>query len=135
LSGGQTLSPELADKILKRCRSLWSAYGAVETTAYSTLKRVERSAPVTIGRPIANTRVYVLDGSHQPVPVGLTGELLVAGDGVAAGYLNRPDLTAEAFVEDPFAGGRAYRTGDLARWLPGGELELAGTQECAGPAG
>ena len=125
LSGGEQLSRELADQILDRCRVLWNAYGAVETTAYSTLARVERSVPVTIGRPIANTRVYVLDAYNQPVPVGVTGELLVAGDGVGSGYLDRTDLTAEAFVDDPFGPGRAYRTGDLARWLPDGELELA----------
>jgi arthrofactin-type cyclic lipopeptide synthetase A len=69
--------------------------------------------------------VYVLDGYEQPVPVGVVGELLVAGDGVASGYLNRPDLTAAAFVDDPFAPGRAYRTGDLARWLPDGDVQLA----------
>jgi amino acid adenylation domain-containing protein len=125
LSGGEQLSRELADQILARCRVLWNAYGAVETTAYCTLARVEPSVPVTIGRPLANTRVYVLDGYEQPVPVGVVGELLVAGDGVASGYLNRPDLTAAAFVDDPFAPGRAYRTGDLARWLPDGDVQLA----------
>jgi len=125
LSGGEQLSQELAHQILERCWVLWNAYGAVETTAYSLLGRVERSAPVTIGRPLANTRVYVLDADQRPVPVGVTGELLVAGDGVASGYLNRADLTAEAFIDDPFGPGRASRTGDLARWLPDGELELA----------
>jgi amino acid adenylation domain-containing protein len=124
LSGGEPLSRELADGILDRFRVLWNAYGAVATTAYATLGRVERSVPVTIGRPIANTRVYVVDGHDQPVPVGVTGELLVAGQGVAAGYLNRPDLTAEAFVDDPFGPGRACRTGDLARWQADGQLEL-----------
>jgi amino acid adenylation domain-containing protein len=128
LSGGAPLSRELADQILDRCRVLWNAYGAVETTAYSTVARVERSAPVTVGRPIANTRVYVLDGYNQPVPVGVTGELLVAGDGVASGYLNRTDLTTEAFVSDPFGPGSAYRTGDLARWLSDGKLEIAFAQ-------
>jgi amino acid adenylation domain-containing protein len=132
LSGGEQLSQALADQILERCRVLWNAYGAVETTTYATLGRVEQSVPVTIGRPIANTRVYVLDGYNQPVPVGVTGELLVAGDGVTSGYLNRTDLTAEAFVDDPFGPGSAYRTGDLARWLPDGELELAFTQNRSG---
>jgi amino acid adenylation domain-containing protein len=129
LTGGEQLSQALADQILERCRVLWNAYGAVETTTYATLARVEQSVPVTIGRPIANTRVYVLDGYNQPVPVGVTGELLVAGDGVAAGYLNRTERTAEAFVDDPFGPGSAYRTGDLARWLPDGELELALPQD------
>jgi amino acid adenylation domain-containing protein len=125
LSGGGRLSQALADEILQRCRVLWNAYGAVETTTYATLARVEQSAPVAIGRPIANARVYVLDGYGQPVPVGVTGELLVAGDGVASGYLDRAGLTAEAFVDDPFGPGSAYRTGDLVRWLPDGELQLA----------
>jgi amino acid adenylation domain-containing protein len=129
LSGGGQLSRELADEILERCRVLWNAHGAVETTAYATLARVEQSVPVTVGRPIANTRVYVLDAYNRPVPVGVTGELLVAGDGVAAGYLNRTDLAAEAFVDDPFGPGSAYRTGDLARWLPDGQVELALTQD------
>ena len=125
LSGGEPLSTELAEKILDRARVLWNAYGAVATTAYATLGRVERSVPVTIGRPIANMRAYVVDGDNQPVPVGVTGELLVADQGVASGYLSWADLTAEAFVEDPFAPGIAYRTGDLARWRADGQLELA----------
>jgi non-ribosomal peptide synthetase component F len=129
LSGGELLSEGLADQILERCRVLWNAYGAVETTAYATLARVERSVPVAIGRPIANTRVYVVDGCNQPVPVGVTGELLVAGDGLASGYLDRPEETAEVFVDDPFGPGTAYRTGDLARWLPNGELELARSRD------
>ncbi|HVC69629.1 MAG TPA: condensation domain-containing protein [Acidimicrobiales bacterium] len=128
LSGGEPLSRELADQILERCRVLWNAYGAVETTVYSTMARVERTGPITIGRPIANTRVYVLDGHGRPVPLGATGELLVAGDGVASGYLDRPELSELAFVDDPFGAGRAYRTGDLARWRKGGELELVPRQ-------
>lgn len=124
LCGGEPLSPGLADQILERCRELWYGHGAVETTGYSTLARVERATPVISGRPIANTRVYVLDRHRQPVPVGVTGELLIAGEGVSSGYLNRDDLTADRFVEDPFASGSAYRTGDLARWRPGGEVEL-----------
>jgi amino acid adenylation domain-containing protein len=124
LSGGECLSPALADQILDRCRVLWNAYGATETTGYSLLARVERSVPIAIGRPIANTRAYVLDGNGQPTPVGVTGELLLAGDGVASGYLGRPGLTAQAFVDEPVGRGRAYRTGDLARWLPEGRMEL-----------
>jgi amino acid adenylation domain-containing protein len=124
LSSGDDLSRALADQILERCRVLWNAYGAVETTVYSILARVERSVPIAIGRPIANTRAYVLDGNRHPTPVGVTGELLIAGDGVASGYLGRAELTAQAFVDDPFGPGRAYRTGDLARWLPEGKMEL-----------
>ena len=131
LTGGERLSPALADRILERCRVLWNAYGAVETTVYSMLARVERSEPVAIGRPVANTRAYVLDRYGQPTPVGVTGELLLAGDGVASGYLGRAELRAQAFVDDPFGCGRAYRTGDLARWLPGGRIELVGTATAA----
>jgi len=124
LSGGEPLTAELAEQILERCQVLWNAYGAPETTLYCTLACVERSSQVTIGRPIANARAYVLDPRNQPVPVGVSGELVLAGAGVAGRYLNRPRLTTEAFVEDPFMPGRAYRTGDRARWLPGGDLEL-----------
>jgi polyketide synthase PksJ len=132
LSGGERLSTELAGEILDRCRVLWNGYGAIETTVYSTLAQVERSVPVTIGRPIANTRVYVVDAHGNPVPVGVPGELLVAGDGVASRYLDRPGLTAEAFVDDPFGPGVAYRTGDLARWLPEGQLEHLGRTDHSG---
>ncbi len=125
LSGGEPLSRALADELLDRCRVLWNAYGTVETTGYATLARVERSVPVSVGRPLANARAYVLDEHRRPVPVGVTGELLIAGDGVAAGYRHRSDLTAAAFVADPYGPGRAFRTGDLARWRAGGQLEVA----------
>ncbi len=124
LSGGEPLAPELSEQILQRCRVLWNAYGAAQTSGYCTLARVQRSGRITIGRPLANTSVYVLDAYNQPVPVGVTGELLVAGDGVASGYLNRAGLTANAFVDNPFGPGSAYRTGDRARWRADGELEL-----------
>jgi non-ribosomal peptide synthetase component F len=127
LSGGERLSRALADQILERCRALWNAYGAVETTVYSMLARVERSVPIAVGRPIANTRAYVLDRNCQPTPVGVTGELLLAGDGVASGYLGRGGLSAQVFVDDPIGPGRAYRTGDLARWLPDGQVEFVGS--------
>ncbi len=94
-------------------RPVWNMYGPTETTIWSSVARIE-SEEVTIGRPIANTRMYVLDGQNEPVPRGVTGELWIGGEGVARGYLNRPELTQERFVEDPFhKGTRMYRTGDL----------------------
>jgi non-ribosomal peptide synthetase component F len=123
LSGGEPLPAALAEQILMRCRVLWNAYGKAETGGYCTLGRVEVARPVTLGRPLANTRVYVRDHHGQPTPVGVAGELVVAGDGVAAGYLNRPELTAAAFVADPFGRALAHRTGDRARWRQDGTLE------------
>ncbi|QXH44671.1 amino acid adenylation domain-containing protein [Pseudomonas xanthosomatis] len=111
-------------------------YGPTETTGYATTSEVrsvpEGSDSVPIGRPIGNTRVYVLDGHGRPLPVGVVGELHIGGDGVAAGYLNRPQLTAERFVDDPFSGqpgARLYRTGDLGYWREDGQLECLGRND------
>ena len=105
-------------------------YGPTETTVWSTCSKVEHpESEITIGRPIANTRLYVLDRLLQPVPLGVPGELFIGGESVAAGYWHRPELTAEKFLPDPFAqdhGARMYRTGDLVRFLAGGELEFLG---------
>ncbi|WP_323074014.1 non-ribosomal peptide synthetase [Mycetohabitans endofungorum] len=111
-----------------------NAYGPTETTVCATAWRGTRdfSGEVPIGRPIANTRVYLLDAHGQPVPLGAVGELYIGGAGVARGYLNRPELTAERFVPDPFsddAGARLYKTGDLARYLPDGNLEYLGRND------
>jgi amino acid adenylation domain-containing protein len=127
LSGGEPLGAGLADAISERSAQLWNTYGPTETTVTSTLDRVERGHRITIGRPIANTKVYVLDRFGQPVPVGVPGELSIAGAGVADGYLNRPDETAERFSDDPFnPGERMYRTGDLVRQLVDGRLQHMG---------
>jgi amino acid adenylation domain-containing protein len=130
LCGGEPLTPELAQQLLARGASVWNLYGPTETTVWSTVHQVDgRTGPVPIGRPIANTQVYVVDGRGQPVPVGVKGELLIGGAGVARGYRGRPELTAEKFIPDPFGGrpgARLYRTGDVVRWLPGGELECLG---------
>lgn len=105
-------------------------YGPTETTVWSSTHIVEgMEDTVSIGRPIANTTFYVLDKHLQPVPVGIPGELFIAGKGVARGYLNRPELTSERFVKDPFShipGARMYRTGDLACYRPDGNLEFLG---------
>ncbi|WP_188433926.1 amino acid adenylation domain-containing protein, partial [Kroppenstedtia guangzhouensis] len=104
-------------------------YGPTEATVYTTFHRVERvpEGTVPIGRPLSNTRCYVLNPQGQLQPIGVPGELWIGGDGVARGYLNRPELTAERFVENPLVPGeRLYRSGDLVRWLPGGELEYLG---------
>jgi amino acid adenylation domain-containing protein len=130
LSGGEALSRELAGRLLARTRTLWNMYGPTETTVWSTVKQVTQVAEeISVGLPIANTQVYVLDEHGRPAGVGAVGELCIAGDGVARGYLNRPDHMAEKFVANPFAeeaGALLYRTGDLARLLPTGELQCLG---------
>jgi amino acid adenylation domain-containing protein len=129
LCGGEALPRDLASMLLPRCGELWNLYGPTETAIWSTVFRVvDGDAPILIGRPIANTRVYVLDRSGRPVPTGIPGELHIAGAGVARGYLHRPELTAERFVRDPFVadahGARMYRTGDAGRFLADGNLEF-----------
>ena len=111
---------------------LYNLYGpteaAVDVTAWNCA-RPEVPDNTPIGKPIANTRLYVLDGQLQPVPLGVVGELFIAGVQVARGYLNRPELTAERFLDDPFTPGRMYRTGDLGRYLPDGTLEYLGRND------
>ncbi|HEV7506854.1 MAG TPA: non-ribosomal peptide synthase/polyketide synthase [Thermoanaerobaculia bacterium] len=128
LCGGEALSPALATALRQRVGSLWNVYGPTETTVWSTVEEITGDGPILIGRPIANTEVYVLDGAGQPAPVGVPGELLLGGVGVARGYLGRPELTAEKLVPNPFgiAGSRLYRTGDLARYRASGALECLG---------
>ncbi len=138
LCGGEALSADLAARLLALDgRSpLWNQYGPTETTIWSTVHRVEQggpsAAPVPLGRPLANTRVHLLDRALRPVPLGSTGELFLGGAGVARGYLGQPDLTAERFLPDPLSGEpgeRLYRTGDLARRLADGVLEFLGRSD------
>jgi len=130
LCGGEALPLDLARQLLPRGASLWNLYGPTETTIWSTVCKIEPGDEVvTIGRPIANTQIYLLDPRLQPVPVGVPGELYIGGDGLARGYLNRSELTAERFLPHPFSsepGARLYRTGDLARYRAGGAIEHLG---------
>lgn len=130
LCGGEALPADLIAQLLPRVGELWNVYGPTETTVWSTCHRVTSVDDAGIvGRPLANTRCYILNEHGQPVPVGVTGELCIGGVGVAAGYLNRPELTAERFVDDPFAGGKLYRTGDMARLRHSGVVEFLGRSD------
>jgi amino acid adenylation domain-containing protein len=125
LCGGEKMPRSLANELVRRARVVWNVYGPTETTIWSTIVKVEEGdGPVPIGRPLANTQVYVLDSRMRPAPVGVPGELFIGGDGLARGYLHRPELSAERFVANPFGTGRLYRTGDLVRWRPNGNLEF-----------
>ncbi len=127
LCGGEAWPAGLADQLLPRCNSLWNMYGPTETTIWSSVAHVEAGKSVAIGSPIANTTFYILDACRELVPIGVPGELYIGGEGVAEGYLNRPDLTAERFVNDPFSGKpetKLYRTGDVVRRLSDGRIEF-----------
>ncbi|GAA0603000.1 hypothetical protein GCM10010174_19080 [Kutzneria viridogrisea] len=125
LVGGEALPAALAGTMAEVGAEVVNLYGPTETTIWSASAAISDGSVPPIGRPIANTAVYVLDSALAPVPVGVTGELYIAGDGLARGYANRPGLTAERFSADPFGepGSRMYRTGDLARWRADGQLE------------
>ncbi|KQV15414.1 MULTISPECIES: non-ribosomal peptide synthetase [unclassified Kitasatospora] len=132
ISGGEALPADLAAELTARFPVVHNAYGPTETTIWSCLQRVLPGAPVTLGGPIANTRVHVLDQTFGLVPEGVPGDLWISGDGLARGYLGRADLTADRFLPDPFAGtpgARMYRTGDVVRRLPSGELEFLGRSD------
>jgi amino acid adenylation domain-containing protein len=131
ISGGEAMSRELAGELLSRCGSVWNGYGPTETTVYASVYKIGAVGPerVPIGRPIGNTQLYILDHHLQPRPVGIPGEIYVGGLGVAKGYLNRPELTAEAFIPDTFgrkAKGRLYKTGDYGRYRADGNIEYLG---------
>ncbi len=130
LVGGEALPQELADQLLARGVELWNMYGPTETTVWSTCVRIfDTSLGITIGKPIANTTVLILDEQKNLCPIGVPGELCIGGDGVALGYWNRPELTADRFIPDPFSaapGAMLYRTGDRARLRNDGALEHLG---------
>jgi amino acid adenylation domain-containing protein len=139
LCGGEALSESLRQKFKETPSQVWNMFGPTETTIWSTVKRLNDDEPITIGRPIHNTQIYILDRRRQPVPIGVAGDLYIAGDGLARGYLNRPGLTAEKFIPNPFNpndesnssflihhSSFLYKTGDLARWLADGTIEFLG---------
>ncbi|MFN6488341.1 MULTISPECIES: non-ribosomal peptide synthetase, partial [unclassified Nostoc] len=137
LCGGEALSTPLAHQLLETGNEVWNLYGPTETTIWSSIYQLKnestqieaRSATTPIGRPIANTQIYILDTQLQPVPVGVPGELYIGGAGLAKGYLNRSELTQEKFIPNPFeetGASRLYKTGDLARYLPDGNIEYLG---------
>jgi amino acid adenylation domain-containing protein len=130
LCGGEAFPAALVGALLSRTREVWNMYGPTETTIWSTVERMEPDERVTIGHPIDNTRVYVLDANLIPVPLGASGELWIAGEGVALGYIGREELTRERFLDSPFIPGeRIYRTGDLGRILPNGDIECLGRSD------
>ncbi|KOP54034.1 amino acid adenylation, partial [Pseudomonas coronafaciens pv. porri] len=139
LVGGDVLDPVNVAKVLSsahRPRHLINGYGPTETTTFASTYEVHalsnNSRSIPIGRPIGNTRIYLLDAQGQPVPVGVSGEIHIGGAGVGRGYLNLPELTAERFVEDPFSAepaARMYRSGDLGRWLADGNIEYLGRND------
>ncbi|MFC3815764.1 amino acid adenylation domain-containing protein [Lysobacter sp. GCM10012299] len=134
LCGGEALPADLAAQLLQRCGSLWNVYGPTETTVWSTCARVVagpqgKAADIHIGRPIANTQVWILDPQGGLCPLGVPGEIWIGGDGVTLGYLNRAELTSERFIDDPFSkapAAKLYRTGDRGRWRQDGVLEHMG---------
>lgn len=129
LCGGEPLDPSLAAALVTRCASLWNMYRPTETTVWSSLARIVDPQAITIGRPIRNTQMYILDAAMQPVPIGVPGDLYIGGLGLADGYYNYPELTATRFLPNPFdseAETRLYWTGDRARYLVSGEIAILG---------
>ena len=133
LCGGEALPPSLAKELAPKGKELWNMYGPTETTIWSSVHKIDsEDAIVSIGRPIANTQMYILDDLMQPVPPSSIGELYIGGDGLARGYLDQPDLTAERFVRNPFSedeNARLYKTGDLARMTHDGSIECLGRND------
>jgi acyl-CoA synthetase (AMP-forming)/AMP-acid ligase II/aryl carrier-like protein len=129
--GGEQLSKRLVDRTFATLPhiEIWNLYGPTEATANASVGSVAPDGALTLGRPIANTQIYILDYLLQPLPIGVPGELFIGGAGIARGYVDRSELTAEKFVPNPFGkkpGARLYRTGDMARYLPDGRIEFLG---------
>ncbi len=129
LAGGEALATTLAQQLCQMGSSVWNGYGPTEATIYSSFARIQSDDHISIGRPIANTSLHILDPAGQPCPIGIPGELHIGGAGLARGYLNNPELTAEKFIHDPFSSdpsARLYKSGDLASWNPDGTLAFHG---------
>jgi non-ribosomal peptide synthetase component F len=126
LCGGEALRRDHADRLLRLGGELWNMYGPTETTIWSSCGRVGVAGAITVGRPIANTAFHILDEQDQPVIPGDVGQLHIGGLGVARGYVNREDLSAQKFIPNPFGPGRLYRTGDIARLTASNEFEILG---------
>lgn len=128
LCGGEALSGDLADKLLEKATAVWNMYGPTETTVWSAIKEIKADdAIISIGRPINNTQIYILDSKLRPLPEGSIGEIYIGGDGVSAGYLGQLELTEQKFLSNPFSNnGKLYRTGDVGKFLMGGELQCLG---------
>ncbi|MGS0628475.1 MULTISPECIES: non-ribosomal peptide synthetase [Photorhabdus] len=137
LCGGEIMPTSLVGKLSENSSDIWNLYGPTETAVWSTIyhlgnEKSDRGSSVSIGKPVANTRIYLLDNQQQPVPLGAIGEMYIGGVGVTRGYLNRAELTAERFLADPFnpqPGSRMYRTGDLVRYARDGNIEYIGRND------
>ncbi|HET8774396.1 MAG TPA: amino acid adenylation domain-containing protein, partial [Thermoanaerobaculia bacterium] len=136
LVGGDALDPRTIRQLLaseQRPAHVVNGYGPTETTTFAITHDITEVADdarsIPLGKPIANTQIYILDANRQPVPVGVAGEIYIGGDGVARGYLNRAELTAERFLANPFAEGTMYKTGDRGRWLADGTIEFLGRND------
>ncbi|WP_459209774.1 amino acid adenylation domain-containing protein [Aquimarina rhabdastrellae] len=128
LIGGEVLKKSLAEKLLKETKSeVYNMYGPTETTIWSSVKPLNRNEEVTIGKPIVNTEIYILDNNNQLCPIGVSGELCIGGDGVSLGYMNNNVSTRSKFIKNPFKADQIiYKTGDLACWLPSGDIQYQG---------
>lgn len=131
ISTGEAMPKDVAEQMLQRAGEVWNGYGPTETTVWSTVWKVQEPLErVLIGRPLDNTQIHVLDARLKEAPIGVYGEVYIGGDGVTLGYLNRPDLSAERFVADPFGGGpRMYKTGDIARYRHDGQIDYQGRND------